>query len=870
MPSNADPIYDAAGAEWNVDPDLLRAVAGQETGGSKNPDAAVSAKGATGRMGIMPGTGQDLGVTDPTSKVQSIYGAAKLLSQHLDKYKSPALALAAYNAGASRVDDHLTNGRPLPDETAAYVPSVAKKYQALKAQAANTNSASDPAEEFFNAAQKEDTATPTEDPAEKFFTAAQAGGEPPAPPETDGFATFDPRKPLSSTNSPVALTPLGKENLQAGLAHGLQSVPNTLERWAAAADKRFPALARLDSSLGFDPMGDAAAQPAAEAAYAAKTAGSPTAEAGDLLGTGIAVAPALAAGGAVLGGIGDAASGLGMFGRGVQGVTNLLQGTATAPAGAGLVPRALVRGTSLAASGAAAGGTAAGLTGGDVGQGALTGAVLAPGGALLAEMPGAAGNLLSKAYRQGKSLIGRPSTEAADEVFENAAARSGAPDASPAAPTAPDPYGLNAEAARNAPPAAPSVNPTGPESVGAAATSPTDLTTNAPTAAQLEAQRSAGFQARMAQGPNTRFDNAEYVPGSVPTVAEQLADPEAASLYRLVQPGDKRFTKLDQDNNDARLHFLDNLAGNDVTLQNLEDARAAQAEHDLSGVWANKKDADATPVVDQITQILSGPNGKLTPVRQALSDVSSVLQKADDSGPEADPEMLYGVRKQINYLLSKNGQRANPAYADATVVSSLMKVRNALDQAIEPAAPGFSQYLKNYSDASREIDKQEFLQSVIPRMRDVKNKVTLNGVNSVMKDIGKRLRATGPNKAKSIDDDTMDQLFNLRSDLLRESNRDLGKARGSDTFHNQTLGGETGLNLPQMGAHALASHVPFGNVLLSPQIARNIATSNAKIKNHIANRLLNSYPLENPLSAGTGQNTALQHGVFYDTASGSP
>lgn len=131
MASDLDPIYQAAAQEWNVDPALLRAVSSIETGGTPNPNSAVSPKGAQGLMQIMPGTQTDLGVTDPNDPKQSIYGGAKYLSQMLDRYHTPELALAAYNAGPDRVDKHLATGAPLPAETQAYVPSVTKRYQAI-------------------------------------------------------------------------------------------------------------------------------------------------------------------------------------------------------------------------------------------------------------------------------------------------------------------------------------------------------------------------------------------------------------------------------------------------------------------------------------------------------------------------------------------------------------------------------------------------------------------------------------------------------------------------------------------------------------------------------------------------------------------
>jgi hypothetical protein len=68
---------------------------------SFNP-SAVSPKGAIGLGQLMPATAQELGV-DPTDPLQNLEGAAKYLSQQLKRFGSPELALAAYNAGPTRV-----------------------------------------------------------------------------------------------------------------------------------------------------------------------------------------------------------------------------------------------------------------------------------------------------------------------------------------------------------------------------------------------------------------------------------------------------------------------------------------------------------------------------------------------------------------------------------------------------------------------------------------------------------------------------------------------------------------------------------------------------------------------------------------------
>lgn len=118
-----DPIFQAAGQEWNVDPLLLRSLAGQESSG--NPKA-VSKAGAQGLMGLMPDTAKGLGVTDPTDPVQNIFGGAKYLSQALDAEGSPELALLRYHGGPGWRQKY-------GDESKNYVPAVAARYKALLA-----------------------------------------------------------------------------------------------------------------------------------------------------------------------------------------------------------------------------------------------------------------------------------------------------------------------------------------------------------------------------------------------------------------------------------------------------------------------------------------------------------------------------------------------------------------------------------------------------------------------------------------------------------------------------------------------------------------------------------------------------------------
>ena len=90
---------------------------------------ALSPKGAMGLMQIMPATWASLRARhglgpNPYDPHDNILAGAAFLRELNDRYGSPGF-LAAYNAGPGRYEDHLATGRPLPDETRAYVAAIA-------------------------------------------------------------------------------------------------------------------------------------------------------------------------------------------------------------------------------------------------------------------------------------------------------------------------------------------------------------------------------------------------------------------------------------------------------------------------------------------------------------------------------------------------------------------------------------------------------------------------------------------------------------------------------------------------------------------------------------------------------------------------
>jgi soluble lytic murein transglycosylase-like protein len=112
-------IENAAGAQ-KLEASLLRAVIQQESG---YRPCALSAKGATGLMQLMPATAGDLLVRNPFDPKENIEAGARYLKQLIERYKGNLeQALGAYNAGPAAVDQ--AGGIPNIPETREYVKAI--------------------------------------------------------------------------------------------------------------------------------------------------------------------------------------------------------------------------------------------------------------------------------------------------------------------------------------------------------------------------------------------------------------------------------------------------------------------------------------------------------------------------------------------------------------------------------------------------------------------------------------------------------------------------------------------------------------------------------------------------------------------------
>lgn len=113
------PAVRRAGLDKESFVELFTAMIQRESGFNQ---FAVSTAGARGLGQLMPATAAELGVCDSFSAADNLQGAATYLTNMLSQFRSPELALAAYNAGPGAVEKH--RGIPPYRETRQYVADI--------------------------------------------------------------------------------------------------------------------------------------------------------------------------------------------------------------------------------------------------------------------------------------------------------------------------------------------------------------------------------------------------------------------------------------------------------------------------------------------------------------------------------------------------------------------------------------------------------------------------------------------------------------------------------------------------------------------------------------------------------------------------
>lgn len=122
------PIILKASRKHKVDPHLITAIIMAESG--FNP-RAVSRVGARGLMQLMPRTARSLGLKDVFNPEKNIEAGVRYFKRLLIRFNgNVSLALAAYNAGSRRINEH--GGVPPRSETFQFVEKVSRLHKEFK------------------------------------------------------------------------------------------------------------------------------------------------------------------------------------------------------------------------------------------------------------------------------------------------------------------------------------------------------------------------------------------------------------------------------------------------------------------------------------------------------------------------------------------------------------------------------------------------------------------------------------------------------------------------------------------------------------------------------------------------------------------
>lgn len=452
----------------------------------------------------------------------------------------------------------------------------------------------------------------------------------------------------------------------------------------------------------FQPAQDAMA--GQSAAFQQNYAAQPGAGLGVAVGETAATAPALLAGGGLIGaglkGVEAAAPEIApalQFARGAYGgASRLLRGTSA------------VTGNALAGAGFGAG--AAGLTGNDIPSGAETGAV--------------AGVAIPAAFTAGL------------KVAKGAAAM---------APSVIDAMGM-----RNA----------------------------------------VNYLDKVATGGPTALNASEIVPGSAPTLSQATQNAGIARTEKALQqlnPNSPLLARA-QEQQSARQAWFDKAAGTQGDVDKAVAAREVAAKAYRTQLFQNGTNpVDLQPVADKITSVLGSPGGNRPDVIRAMSDVSATMTRGGKL--LTDPEDAYkSVRDEINNLI--NSKDLNKTYGKQAA-SQLLSVRDALDDQIDAARPGFKNYLQDYTKLSLPVTSMQYLQGL--NLTDKNGNFMLSRVQKAVSDLDDQISASGIKAGKATSVAQREALLSIRDDLLRKSQAEsLAAARGSDSVQNALDQGRLG------------------------------------------------------------------------------
>jgi hypothetical protein len=280
------------------------------------------------------------------------------------------------------------------------------------------------------------------------------------------------------------------------------------------------------------------------------------------------------------------------------------------------------------------------------------------------------------------------------------------------------------------------------------------------------------------------------VPGYTPTTAQASRDVGLISAETPIRALDVtgKFAAQASEANKARMAIIDRLAKDkdaiNVAISNREAATAPMRESAFAASTTTPEQFQSaiTLVVDDtINNILKTPAGKRDTVISAMEDTRNMVRRANN------PAELYEIRKDLRAaeqgLLDRVDRGGASANAFKAAKNELNKVISSVDDVIDSAAPGYKDYLKVYSQRTKNIEKVEAAQGFRGKvLSTIPDPINVGQFMISQPNFVRAIRAA----AKETD------MSQMQVKILERVGRDLdsgvlnksGRVPGSDTFKN--------------------------------------------------------------------------------------
>ena len=713
-------IYAAAGQAFGVDPAVLAAQHIVEDGGG---DANTrSPAGAIGHMQIMPATAKALAV-NPTDPVQSIWGAANLMSQNMKATGGDvADALRMYNAGPDR-------SRWNNPETQAYVGKVAANYTPAAAPQAQPDPApmAQPAQQPAQGPDAYSALFGSTDPASAPNSTPQPGGDA----YSSMFGDTDPKAPNDVKAAWHQGTALG--NFARGIQGGVDKVGSTLDSGLVAAIHHIPGATAVLQGTGLNPDDLTAADKAQAAEAQVQYGGSPAYGAGTMVGSALASAPIVTAGAALVPGM----AGLAAAGR---------LGSAAAA-----VPQAVAAG---------------GLTDGNFSNALANAGMGAAGGAVAPTLAKYGSKLVRLVTGADDGAPAITSSQLATPPAANAlAAPAPATTSEPAAPASPtdgDAAAAQAQPEAKAPGISLGVIPS---------------KKNAPALAQ------AVYDHYAAGGPTALTD--APILGVQLTAAQATGNANLARLENMMRDQySNKFQQFDADQTAKVNAYVQNVIGTPDDIAGMTAVRDQATAAARNAAFANKTPIDPQPTLDAFDAAIARNRGNTSVVNALTTAKNNVLTAVDldpDNGATvADPEHFYNARKDLGYAVSSKARGTTSDLSAAA--SQLTPIMGTMADNIETGAPGFKDYLQQFNSMSQPIDAATFLQG--KSIVNPDGNVQRGPLNNLITSIQKQQNLPGARTADGVTPEQVQALTNARDTMNMIQRKNLGRSAGSNTAQN--------------------------------------------------------------------------------------